>query len=110
MSAQFDQYFSGARSGFALPIDPDGTPFQKAVWKAIQKIPAGRTRSYADIAREIGRPNAYRAVGNALNRNPLCIVTPCHRVTTSDGGLGGYAFGRKAKKHLLSLEGVSVRG
>jgi O-6-methylguanine DNA methyltransferase len=83
----------------------DATDFQKKVWRAALSIPRGETRSYAWIARRIGRPKAYRAVGNALNRNPLAPAVPCHRVTRKDGGIGGFARGIAMKRLLLKIEG-----
>lgn len=101
---QLDEYFAGARSRFDLPLDFRGTPFQKSVWAALLTIPAGQTRSYAQIAAQIGRPNACRAVGAANGKNPISIVAPCHRVIGSDGSLTGFAGGLEGKKFLLELE------
>ena len=99
-------YFAGELREFSLPLAPKGTPFQQAVWQALQHIPYGQTRSYAEIAREIGCPNGCRAVGMANHRNPLPIVIPCHRVVGKDGTLTGYAGGLQWKEGLLRLEGV----
>lgn len=88
----------------ALPLDVRGTAFQEAVWQALQTIPAGETRSYAELAAAAGRPGAVRAVGTACGSNPLAIVVPCHRITRSDGGIGGYAYGTARKQALLDRE------
>ncbi|MHB1304732.1 MAG: methylated-DNA--[protein]-cysteine S-methyltransferase [Acidiphilium sp.] len=103
------EYFSGKRKIFDIKLDMVGTEFQKKVWKALLTIPFGETRSYADIARQIGSPNAYRAVGAANGRNPISIVTPCHRVVGSDGSLTGFAGGLDAKRYLLTLEKLHER-
>mgnify|MGYP003226538130 CR=1 FL=1 len=87
-----------------LPLAPAGTPFQQAVWEALRTIPYGETRTYGQIAAQIGRPTACRAVGMANNRNPIAIVVPCHRVVGSTGALVGYAGGLGVKTHLLNLE------
>ena len=89
-----------------LPIDVAGTAFQEAVWKELRKIPAGETRSYADIAVAIGDPKATRAVGTANGSNPIAVLVPCHRVIRSDGSLGGYAGGLDRKRKLLAAEGA----
>lgn len=101
---QLDDYFAGTRRAFDLPLDFSGTDFQKQVWAALLAIPFGETRSYADIARAIGRPAACRAVGAANGRNPISIVAPCHRVIGTNGALTGFAGGLEAKQHLLRLE------
>ncbi|MCR9106574.1 MAG: methylated-DNA--[protein]-cysteine S-methyltransferase [Gammaproteobacteria bacterium] len=103
---QLDQYFSGKRKAFDLPIAAQGTAFQRLVWRALQRIPYGETRSYADIARNIMKPTAMRAVGAANGRNPVPVIVPCHRVIGSNGSLTGFAGGINAKKTLLQLEGV----
>lgn len=102
---QLLEYLAGERQEFTLPLAPAGTPFQRAVWQALQTIPYGQTRSYGDIARQIGRPKAFRAVGMANHENPIPIFIPCHRVVGSDGSLTGYAGGLELKKALLGLEG-----
>jgi methylated-DNA-[protein]-cysteine S-methyltransferase len=102
---QLTEYFSNQRTEFDLPLQPDGTEFQKKVWQALRAIPFGQTRSYLDLARAVGAPEAFRAVGAANSRNPLSIVVPCHRVVASDGSLTGYAGGLRAKAALLALEG-----
>ena len=91
-----------------LPIAEQGTDLQRAVWAALRAIPAGTTASYADIARAIGRPDAVRAVAQACGANPLAVVTPCHRVVRSDGGLSGYRWGVERKRALLAREGVAL--
>lgn len=101
---QLKDYFAGKRTAFSLPLDETGTPFQKAVWQALTGIPFGETRCYADIARQIGRPAAVRAVGAANGRNPLSIVVPCHRVIGSGGRLTGFAGGLEVKAWLLEHE------
>lgn len=102
---QLKEYFDGTRKKFALTLDVEGTAFQRRVWEALLTIPFGETRSYAEIARQIGRPSAVRAVGAANGRNPVSIVAPCHRVIGSTGKLTGFAGGIRAKAQLLSLEG-----
>jgi O-6-methylguanine DNA methyltransferase len=103
---ELEQYFAGERREFTFPLDLRGTAFQLACWRALLAIPYGETRSYADIARAIGKPNAFRAVGMANNRNPIAIVVPCHRVIASDGSLCGYGGGLDVKRKLLELEGA----
>ena len=110
--AQLRAYFAGERRNFDLPLRPEGTDFQKAVWQALRTIPYGETRSYGQIAAGIGRPRACRAVGMANHRNPISILIPCHRVVGSDGCLTGYGGGLERKAALLALErgeGVSAR-
>ncbi len=102
---QLGEYFAGKRTRFDLPLAPVGTAFQREVWTALAAIPFGELRSYRDIARDINRPKAVRAVGAANGRNPLPIVVPCHRVIGSDGSLTGFAGGLSAKQALLKLEG-----
>ena len=101
---QLADYFAGKRTNFSLKFDPVGTIFQKEVWEALSTIPFGETRSYADIARQIGRPKAVRAVGAANGRNPISIVVPCHRVIGANGRLTGFAGGLEIKAVLLKLE------
>jgi len=103
-AAQLDEYFNGKRKKFDLPLKLNGTDFQVDVWKALQKIPFGETRSYGEIARAIGNPKAVRAVGMANNRNPIVIIVPCHRVIGHDGSLTGYGGGLELKRRLLELE------
>ncbi|MGN6620096.1 MAG: methylated-DNA--[protein]-cysteine S-methyltransferase [Sphingomonas sp.] len=97
-------YFAGARQRFTVALDPVGTVFQQKVWAALLTIPFGETRSYAEIARQIGRPQASRAVGAANGRNPISIIAPCHRVIGANGALTGFAGGLEAKKFLLRHE------
>jgi methylated-DNA-[protein]-cysteine S-methyltransferase len=106
--AQLHEYFDGKRRNFELNLAPTGTRFQLAVLAALQTIPYGETRSYRDIAEQIGRPQAVRAVGAANGRNPLPIVIPCHRVIGADGSLTGFGGGLEAKRLLLQLEGVAL--
>jgi methylated-DNA-[protein]-cysteine S-methyltransferase len=105
---QLAEYFAGRRQRFALKLDVTGTPFQRKVWQALLTIPFGETRSYAQIAKQIGHPSAARAVGAANGRNPLSIVAPCHRVVGSAGALTGFAAGLDVKARLLALEGVAA--
>jgi methylated-DNA-[protein]-cysteine S-methyltransferase len=101
---QLREYFQGKRTAFDLRLHPKGTPFQKAIWKALLDIPYGQTRSYGDIAKAAGRPKAVRAVGLANGRNPLPIIVPCHRVIGANGRLVGYGGGLPVKQALLDRE------
>lgn len=101
---QLSDYFDGELKTFDLPLKPEGTPFQLKVWEALRTIPYGETRSYGDIARQIGNPKACRAVGMGNHNNPIAIVVPCHRVIGSDGSLTGYGGGLPIKRQLLELE------
>jgi methylated-DNA-[protein]-cysteine S-methyltransferase len=101
---QLTEYFAGHRKNFALKLDTAGTEFQRKVWSALRTIPFGETRSYGQIAMQIGSPRAVRAVGAANGRNPVSIVTPCHRVIGSTGKLTGFAGGLDIKARLLALE------
>ena len=103
---ELDEYFSAKRRDFTFPLDLRGTDFQLSCWRALLDIPYGKTRTYADIARAVGRPQGFRAVGMANNRNPVAIVVPCHRVIASDGSLCGYGGGLETKRKLLELEGA----
>ena len=103
---ELTEYFAGKRREFTFALDLRGTPFQLKCWHALLRIPYGETRSYADIARTVGQPHAFRAVGMANNRNPIAIVVPCHRVVASDGTLCGYGGGLDIKRTLLELEGA----
>ncbi|MCW3467044.1 methylated-DNA--[protein]-cysteine S-methyltransferase [Chitinophaga nivalis] len=103
---QLNEYFAGSRSSFTIALDPIGTTFQQAVWKALQTIPFGETRTYMQIALQLGNPKAVRAVGAANGKNPISIIVPCHRVIGSSGSLTGFAGGLAAKAQLLSLEGI----
>ncbi len=108
--AAFEGYFRGRKNAFqGLELDPAGSPFQLRVWELLLKIPHGQTRSYGDLAKDLGRPNAARAVGWANGTNPLCIVVPCHRVIGKDGSLTGYAGGLKRKAWLLDHEGAQCQ-
>lgn len=101
---ELGDYFAGRRTGFAVPLDMRGTDFQQSVWRALLTIPFGETRSYADIAAQIGRPTATRAVGAANGRNPISIIAPCHRVIGANGALTGFAGGLAVKEYLLDWE------
>lgn len=101
---QLQGYFAGERERFDVPLDFRGTDFQKSVWAALLTIPFGETRSYTEIARQIGRPGASRAVGAANGRNPISIIAPCHRVIGTNGALTGFAGGLAAKELLLGME------
>lgn len=102
---RIEAYYSGQKASFPDKIDlSKATPFQRTVWQACRKIPYGETRSYAWLARQIGKPGAARAVGRALGNNPLLVIVPCHRILNSDGGLGGFTGGLAMKKYLLALE------
>ena len=101
---QLRAYFAGELTRFDLPLDFQGTEFQRSVWAALLTIPFGETRSYGEIARQIGRPTAFRAVGAANGRNPISIIAPCHRVVGSTGALTGFAGGLATKERLLGLE------
>ena len=103
---ELEQYFAGQRREFSFPLDLRGTKFQLACWNALLDIPYGETRSYAAIARAVGNPAGFRAVGMANHRNPVAIVVPCHRVIASDGTLCGYGGGLEVKRKLLELEGA----
>ena len=105
---QLEEYFAGRRQRFALKLDLSGTPFQRQVWNALLTIPFGETRSYGEIAKQIGSPGAARAVGAANGRNPVSIVAPCHRVVGSNGALTGFAGGLDVKARLLALEGAGA--
>jgi methylated-DNA-[protein]-cysteine S-methyltransferase len=100
------EYFSGTRSRFTVKIAPHGTPFQRAIWKAIASVGFGRTIAYAELARRAGRPGSARAAGAATGRNPIGIIVPCHRIVGSNGSLTGYAGGLAKKRALLTLEGL----
>lgn len=101
---ELGEYFAGQRTAFSVPLDFRGTDFQKSVWDALLTIPFGETRSYGQIARQIGHPTASRAVGAANGRNPISIIAPCHRVLGSTGKLTGFAGGLAAKEILLAIE------
>ncbi|HEY9775080.1 MAG TPA: methylated-DNA--[protein]-cysteine S-methyltransferase [Planktothrix sp.] len=105
---QLRQFFDGKRTEFDLPLNIVGTDFQKKCWKQLLKIPYGKTISYGELARRVGNEKASRAVGMANNRNPICIIIPCHRVIGADGSLTGYGGGLPNKTALLQLEGSNA--
>lgn len=104
---QLREYFDGKREEFTLETAPRGTAFQLAVWNSLAEIPCGRVVTYGDLAKRIGRPTACRAVANAVGKNPLLIIFPCHRVVAANG-LGGFSAGISVKRSLLRLEGVKI--
>ncbi len=104
LAKELAEWFSGARRDFEIPLVLRGTPFQQRVWKALQTIPYGAARSYGDLARSLGKPEAAQAVGAANGRNPVAIIVPCHRVIGANGSLTGYAGGLDRKRFLLALE------
>ena len=104
---QLEEYFAGKRTEFSVKLSPEGTPFQKAVWAAMRRIPYGKVVTYGQLAAAIGRPTACRAVANAVGKNPILIVQPCHRVVAANG-LGGFSSGVERKRTLLRLEGVEI--
>ena len=101
---QILEYLASERTDFDVPLDLRGTPFQRTVWNALLEIPYGESRSYADVARAVGRPKAQRAVGSANSVNPVSLIVPCHRVIAADGSLGGYGGGQELKARLLAME------
>lgn len=107
-ASQLEEYFSGKRKGFDLPVKLSGTDFQNHVWSELCRIPYGDTISYKELAEMVGNPKAYRAVGMANNKNPIPIIVPCHRVIGSDGSMTGYAYGIHIKKLLLELESQNI--
>jgi len=106
LSMQLKEYFEGKRHSFDVRFDLEGTEFQKKVWKAIYKIPYGHLNSYGRIAKEIGKPKAYRAAANAVGDNPLGLIIPCHRVVESNGGFGGFGGDLPMKRKILKYEGI----
>jgi methylated-DNA-[protein]-cysteine S-methyltransferase len=104
--AQLEEYFAGLRKDFDLPLEAEGTGFQKKVWSELGRIPYGKTYSYGEIAKKIKNDKAVRAVGTANGRNPISIIVPCHRVIAADGTLGGYGGGLDIKTKLLAIEGL----
>lgn len=106
---ELEEYFAGKRKAFTFSLDLRGTDFQQRCWRALLDIPYGETRTYAQIARRVGHPQAFRAVGGANHDNPIAIVVPCHRVLASDGTLGGYGGGLPLKEKLLLLEGAPLQ-
>ncbi len=107
---ELQEYFAGRRRAFNVPLDPQGTAFQQQVWQALQRIACGSSSTYGAIAQQLGRPDAARAVGAAVGRNPVSVIVPCHRVLGRDGSLTGYAGGLPRKQALLVLEGVRPKG
>ena len=105
-AAQLEEYFAGKRADFDVDLHVAATDFQVDVWSALMTVPYGQVVTYQDIARAVGRPRAFRAVGNANGKNPFPVIVPCHRIVASNG-LGGYAGGLSVKRALLALEGVS---
>jgi methylated-DNA-[protein]-cysteine S-methyltransferase len=105
-ATQLEEYFAGDRTEFDLPMELDGTEFQREVWRELTRIPYGETISYGELARRVGRPRGPRAVGQANGRNPIPIIVPCHRVLASNG-VGGYGGGLPMKRALLAVEGVA---
>lgn len=108
LTRQINEYFEGKRKDFGIKTKVKGTEFQEAVWKVIAGIPYNKSLSYKEIAEKIGRPKAVRAVGTAVGSNPLCVVVPCQRVSTTSGGVSGYAGGIESKEYLLNLEAANV--
>ena len=104
---QLEEYFAGERTAFDIPMDLDGTDFQREVWAELSRIPYGTTITYGELARRVGRPSGPRAVGQANGRNPIAIIVPCHRVLAGNG-IGGYGGGLPVKRALLALEGVTA--
>ena len=107
---EFEDYWHDARRSFTVPLDAQGTDFQQQVWRVLRGIATGELSTYGDVARRIGRPDAVRAVGSAIGRNPLSVIVPCHRVIGRDGSLTGYAGGLQRKAALLEHEGAKVTG
>lgn len=105
--AQLEEYFAGTRRRFDIPLDLRGTDFRKRCWRELLRIPCGETRAYAEIARAVGNPNGFRAVGQANHYNPIAIIVPCHRVLAAGCYLGGYGGGLPVKAFLLRLEGAT---
>ncbi len=106
---QLEEYLDGKLKSFDLPLAPEGTDFQQTVWAALQDIPYGETRTYKQVAEVIGKPEASRAVGTANGKNPILIITPCHRVIGTDGKLVGYAAGLAVKEKLLEMENINLQ-
>jgi methylated-DNA-[protein]-cysteine S-methyltransferase len=104
LQQEIAEYFAGKRTTFSAELQPNGTPFQQRVWKALQEIPCGETLTYGEIAARLGQPSATRAVASAIGRNPISVIIPCHRVIGKDGSLTGYAGGIERKAALLRLE------
>ena len=107
---QLSEYFTGRRNSFSVPLDMRGTHFQRGVWEALLDIPFGETKTYGQLAKQLGNPQAARAVGAANGRNPISIIVPCHRVIGSSGKLTGFAGGLEAKEQLLNMEREQLHG
>ena len=110
LQSELDAYFAGLLREFTVPCSPQGTPFQQSVWNLLSAIPYGETRTYGELAKLLGNPNASRAVGLANGKNPISIIIPCHRVIGANGSLTGYAGGLPMKMKLLELEGAAIGG
>ncbi len=108
--AELDEYFTGGRCSFTVPVDPAGTPFRRRVWAALCTIPFGTTTTYGEVARRLGKPGAARAVGQACAANPVAVIVPCHRVIGRGGDLVGYGGGPASKAWLLTHEARSPAG
>lgn len=108
LEKQLREYMNGERKSFSIPLNPNGTPFQKKVWNELLKIPYGEVRTYGEIAKAVGCPKGARAVGLACNKNPIIILIPCHRVVGKSGRLTGYACGIDVKEKFLSLENAKL--
>ncbi len=106
VAEQLSDYFAGRLRRFDLPLAPHGTPFQRAAWRELETVPWGETRTYGELARALGQPGGARAVGMAMNRNPIAVVIPCHRIVGANRSLTGYGAGIERKRFLLELEGV----
>lgn len=106
---QLDEYLSGKRKSFDLPLELEGTDFQKSVWKAVNEIPFGQTTTYMKLSQKLGNVAAIRAVGAAIGANPVLVIVPCHRIIGTDGKLTGYAGGLERKQALLEIEGFPVQ-
>jgi len=104
---QLEEYFSGKRQKFNIKINPKGTEFQKKIWKELQKIPYGKTKSYSEIAKIINNPNAQRVVGSVCNKNPIIIIIPCHRIISKNGNLGKFKYGNSTKEKLHKIENIN---
>lgn len=105
---EINEYFEGGRQKFTIPVVPEGTEFEKQVWQALLKIPFGKCMSYGELAKQIGKPGAARAVGRAAGKNPVPLIIPCHRLIAANGGIGGFAGGLDEKRKLLKHEGVQL--
>lgn len=109
LKSELDRYFEGKTTEFDIALDVSGTPFQRRIWSELKRVGYGELTTYRDLAGKIGKPNAYRAVGNAVGSNPVPLVVPCHRVIRSNGSIGGFRYGTHLKLMLLTLEGVTLK-